>query len=242
MNNNIDLGRGGMFGLGSDDVPAYTEGSNSVMCHSVERDALVVVDVQQDFANPVGSLYVKDAEQVIPVINMLTAEAMRRNVPTFFSRDWHPENTPHFDKWPVHCVAGTPGAGFANGLVVPQSANIVSKGLGLEVTDVDGYSAANGTLIDGSTLAEALRAASINSVTVVGLATDYCVKATAIDLANAGFYVTVVHEAIRAVNIQPNDGRDARRAMQDAGVSIVKILGGVFAPKQAPAPSESQAV
>ncbi|HKX74098.1 MAG TPA: isochorismatase family protein [Acidimicrobiia bacterium] len=185
--------------------------------------ALVVVDVQNDFADPEGSLYVAGGEEVVPVINNEIQNARRAGALIAYTADWHPESTPHFQKdggiWPVHCVAGTWGAEFHPDLVVEGP--VVRKGSNGE----DGYSGF--TMQDPVTmetipteLAEILWDHNIEQIVVVGLATDYCVKATALDGVANGFRVEVPSEAIRAVNLNQGDGERALDEMADAQVSV----------------------
>jgi nicotinamidase/pyrazinamidase len=186
--------------------------------------ALVVVDVQVDFADPDGSLFVAGSADVVPVVNDEAAAASSAGAFVVYTADWHPPRTPHFVTdggiWPVHCVMGTRGAEFHPDLIVDGP--IVRKGANGE----DGYSGF--TMRDPTTretipteLEDLLRARSVRRVVVAGLATDYCVKATALDAARLGFDTTVLADAIRAVDLQPGDGRRAIDEMRAAGVSIV---------------------
>lgn len=185
--------------------------------------ALVVVDVQNDFADPAGSLYVRGAEQVIDAVNAQVSAARTAGAPVVYTQDWHPPDTPHFDKdggvWPVHCVRDTWGAALHPRLTV--AGERVRKGTAGE----DGYSGFHtrdpvaGT--EQSTgLAELLRDRHVERVVVVGLATDYCVKATALDAVAAGFDTTVVRAAVGAVDLEPGDGDRALAAMAAAGVHV----------------------
>lgn len=187
------------------------------------RTALVVVDVQNDFADPDGSLYVRDAESVIDVANAEIEAARAAGALVTYTQDWHPPDTPHFAKdggtWPVHCVAGTWGAELHPRLVVVGES--VRKGTGGE----DGYSGF--TMADPTTretsstgLEELLRAHDITRVVVLGLATDYCVKETALDGVRLGFATTVVLDGIRPVEVEPGDGQKAVDAMAEAGVTL----------------------
>lgn len=187
-----------------------------------DSSALIVVDVQNDFADPVGSLYVEGAEEAIPAINAEIEEAAGRGATVVYTQDWHPEVTPHFQKyggiWPVHCVAGTKGADFHPDLDVIDDAMIIRKGVGGE----DGYSAFN--LRDPDTgevtptgLVERLK--DIDEVAVVGLALDYCVKDTAVDAAGH-FDTTVLANGCRPVNLEPGDGARAVAEMVSAGVTV----------------------
>ena len=187
------------------------------------RTALVVVDVQNDFADPDGSLYVRDADSVIDVANTEIEAARAAGALITYTQDWHPQDTPHFAKdggtWPVHCVAGTWGAELHPRLVVAGQS--VRKGTGGE----DGYSGF--TMADPVTratsstgLEELLRAHEIERVVVVGLATDYCVKETALDAVRLGFSTTVVVDGVRPVEVEPGDGQRAVDAMAEAGVAL----------------------
>jgi len=185
--------------------------------------ALVVVDVQNDFANPRGSLYVHGGEETVPIINTEIAAAELAGAKVFYTQDWHPESTPHFEKdggiWPVHCVMDTWGAEFDPALRVVGA--VVRKGSNGE----DGYSGF--TMRDpltGATkdtnLGEALAAAGVSRLVIVGLATDYCVKATVLDARSRGYPTTVIQNAIRAVDLQPGDGDRAVEEMLAAGALL----------------------
>lgn len=189
------------------------------------KTALIVVDVQNDFADPKGSLYVKGGQEIIPFINEQIAAARTSASPIFYTQDWHPESTPHFEKdggiWPVHCVGGTRGAELHPDLDARPEEPKIRKG----VRGEDGYSGF--TVADPRTgektstdLERMLRETNASRVVVVGLATDYCVKATAIDAADIGFGTNVLKEGIAAVNLQPRDGDKAIEAMRAAGVHV----------------------
>jgi nicotinamidase/pyrazinamidase len=185
--------------------------------------ALVVVDVQNDFADPGGSLYVQDAPAIIGVVNDAVASARAAGASVIYTQDWHPPSTPHFAKdggtWPVHCVAGTWGAELHPERVV--EGDRVRKGTQGE----DGYSGF--TMADPTTretsstgLAELLHERDVSRVVVVGLATDYCVKATALDGVQLGFSTSVLEEAVRPVELEPGDGERALAQMREAGVAV----------------------
>ncbi len=187
------------------------------------RTALVVVDVQNDFADPRGSLYVRGGAEVVEVVNDAVRSAGAAGATVAYTQDWHPADTPHFAKdggvWPVHCVAGTWGAELHPALVVEGER--VRKGTGGE----DGYSGF--TMADPLTratrstgLVELLRQRSVQKVVVAGLATDYCVKATALDAVELGFPTTVLTAAVRPVEIEEGDGERALAEMRDAGVAL----------------------
>jgi nicotinamidase/pyrazinamidase len=174
------------------------------------RDALLVVDVQRDFC-PGGALPVPEGDRIVPVINRLL-ELPWAAVGT---RDWHPPDHCSFRAqggiWPPHCVGGTPGAEFHPDLRHDRLRHVVSKG-----TDA-GKEAYSG--FEGTELASLLRRAGIRRVFVCGLATDYCVKATALDARREGFDVVLVTDAARGVEVNPGD---CARALADMGAAGVK--------------------
>jgi nicotinamidase/pyrazinamidase len=185
--------------------------------------ALIVVDVQNDFADPHGSLYVRGGRTVVRRVNAEVRRALAAGALVVYTQDWHPAVTPHFAKdggvWPVHCVADTWGAEFHPALRV--SGPVVRKGVGGE----DGYSGftvrkPHGGEARPTELAVLLRSANIRRTVVVGLATDYCVRDTAIDAAGLGFETHVLEHAIRAVNLDREDGEHALASMREAGVIV----------------------
>jgi len=191
------------------------------------RAALIVVDVQNDFADPKGSLYVKQAGDILPMVNSEARIAAEAGAFVVYTQDWHPESTPHFQKdggvWPVHCVHDTWGAELHPSLDVIGPT--VKKGSNGE----DGYSGF--TMRDpttGETMPTALegmlRERGIENVVVVGLATDYCVSSTALDAIKLGFRTEVLQDAIASVDLQPGDGERAKSAMLAAGC----VLGYCF--------------
>ena len=190
-----------------------------------QHTALVVVDLQNDFADAAGSLAVVGGEDVIASVNREVHEATEAGALVVATQDWHPESTPHFAKdggvWPVHCVGGTWGAALAPGFELPADAPRVRKGTNGE----DGYSGFTmrdpETAKETSTELEALlRRRGIERVVVAGLATDYCVLATALDAVRLGFSVGLVADGVAAVNLQPDDGDRAMSEMAEAGVVI----------------------
>lgn len=193
------------------------------------RTALIVVDMQNDFADPDGSLSVSGGEFTIPVVNAAAREAILAGAFVAYTQDWHPLRTPHFAPdggiWPVHCVADTWGAALHPALTVPNDAARVRKGVNGE----DGYSGF--TLRDpvsGDTIATALegllRASAVDSVIVCGLATDYCVKATALDAVRLGFETSLLIDAVAAVDLEPGDGARAIEAMEATGVTMWRTV------------------
>jgi nicotinamidase/pyrazinamidase len=182
---------------------------------SDNKKALIVVDVQNDFC-PGGSLAVSEGDQVVAPLNRLMDEFLKRGEPVFKSRDWHPPTTKHFadygGTWPVHCVQNTKGAEFHPQLMDDMHIRVISKGLG----DEDQYSA-----FDGTDLALQLRRLGVEEVWVGGLATDYCVKNTVLDALKEGFRVKAIEDAMRAVNLNPDDGERAIEEMRAAGAEII---------------------
>jgi nicotinamidase/pyrazinamidase len=186
--------------------------------HLEQGDALLVIDMQVDFL-PGGALGVAEGHEVVAPINHLIALYRDANLPVFASRDWHPQDHVSFaaqgGPWPPHCMAGTPGAEFAAELALPDDAVIISKA---DTAAVDAYSAFGGT-----DLSAQLRAKEITRVTVVGLATDYCVLNTVTDALDEGFDTLIVPEAMRAVEVEAGDGRRALDRMVARGAVPVRL-------------------
>jgi nicotinamidase/pyrazinamidase len=181
------------------------------------KDALLIVDVQNDFC-PGGALAVAEGHAVVPLLNQYMERAAAAGIPIFASRDWHPAQTAHFiehgGQWPPHCVQGAPGAEFHPDLRLPEGTVVVSKGM----NPVDeGYSLFEGKLEDGRDALTALRELGVTRVHVGGLATDYCVRATTLDALAARFDVFLLEDAIRAVEVQPGDEERAIKEMREAG-------------------------
>jgi nicotinamidase/pyrazinamidase len=178
-------------------------------------DALLVVDVQKDFL-PGGALAVAHGDGVVAPLNAAIRAFERAGRPIYASRDWHPASHCSFrargGPWPPHCVAGTSGAEFADGLALPPSAVIISKA---DTPDTDAYSA-----FGGSDLAAQLQRRGVRRVVIGGLTTDYCVVNTVLDALAAGFEVVVLADAIRAVDVRPGDGARALEAMRKAGARL----------------------
>jgi nicotinamidase/pyrazinamidase len=175
-------------------------------------EALLVIDVQNDFT-PGGALGVPHGDEVIARINELIASGDFS--PVLATRDWHPPDHGSFapeGPWPVHCVAGTPGAELHPALDRAGIDEIIDKG---QDRGTEGYSA-----FDATGLAELLRADRVDAVTVVGLATDYCVRATALDALREGFAVTVDSAGTRPVDVAPGDGERALEEIRAAGGSV----------------------
>jgi nicotinamidase/pyrazinamidase len=183
---------------------------------SESKRALIVVDVQNDFC-PGGSLAVAHGDEVVAPLNKLMKEFLDRGEPVYKTRDWHPPKTKHFadygGTWPVHCVQHTPGAGFHADLLDDPRVTVISKGFD---ESADGYSG-----FDGTELAQLLRDEGVEEVWVGGLATDYCVKETVLGARREGFKVKALAEAMRPVNVNPEDGRKALEEMSVAGAEII---------------------
>lgn len=193
------------------------------------RRALLVVDVQNDFCSG-GALAVPGGDSVVLPINRLTAAYAAAGAPIFASRDWHPPGSSHFTEgggiWPVHCVAETNGAAFHPELALPPETAVLSKGTAL---DADGYSAFDGTITGGESLKQALDTRTVEHLTVCGLATDYCVRASVLDACRQGLRVSVVSDAIAAVNLHAGDGPQAIKEMRAAGAEFVDADAAVAA-------------
>ena len=187
------------------------------------RTALVVVDVQNDFADPAGSLAVRGGLDVVAAASAEVRAARAAGAPVLYTQDWHPADTPHFAKdggtWPVHCVQDSWGAQLHPGLEV--AGEVVRKGEHGE----DGYSGfsmrdpQSGEVVP-TRLAALLRDAGVEDLVVVGLATDYCVRATALEGREQGWPVTVPWSAVAAVDLAPGDGERTREELLAAGVVI----------------------
>ena len=198
--------------------------------HSHESDrygpqvALIVVDMQNDFADAAGSLFVEGGSGIVGLVNAEIERALESGAAVLYTQDWHPSHTPHFAQdggiWPVHCVADTWGAHLHKDLLVRSP--IVRKGSHGE----DGYSGF--TMRDpksGRTtpteLDATLARGAAARIVVCGLATDYCVKATALDGVGLGYGTAVLVDAVRAVDLAPGDGDRALAEMVAAGVVLV---------------------
>lgn len=189
--------------------PAYTLG---------EGDALIVVDVQNDFL-PGGSLAVPDGDAVLPVINACLARFAERKLPVFATRDWHPADHGSFHAqggpWPPHCIGGTFGAAFPPALALPDGVQLVSKATQAERDAYSGFS--------GTDLAVRLAEEGVRRVFVAGLATDYCVLNTVLDALAAGFEAVLLEDAVRAVDVVPGDGAAALARMAAAGARTARL-------------------
>jgi len=184
-------------------------------------DALIIVDVQNDFL-PGGALGVPDGDAVVPPANATLAVFAGSGLPIFCSRDWHPPDHCSFatrgGPWPQHCVQDTPGAEFSPHLQVPPDTVVISKGTH---HDREEYSAMAGQGPNGETLDTLLKKRGVTRILLGGLATDYCVLNTVRDAAALGYEVYVFFDAIRAVDVTPGDGARAVSEMGELGVTMI---------------------
>ena len=185
------------------------------------KKALLVVDIQNDFC-PGGALGISAGDKIIPVINKYIKIFSQNKLPIFFSRDWHPKKTVHFKKfggdWPVHCVENTKGSNFHPKLKIPPEAIILSKGIDPQE---DSYSAFQARDACGQSLGRLLKIFGVEEIYIAGLATDYCVKYSALDALKNGFKVTVLKDAVKGVNIQPGDSQEALEQITGMGAKEI---------------------
>ena len=199
-------------------------------------NALILVDIQNDFV-PGGALAVSEGDAVVPVANALARSGDFDLVVA--TQDWHPEGHESFAAaheghepgqvidlhgldqvlWPVHCVQGTPGAEFVDALDTEAIDAVFQKGTDPTIDSYSGFYDNGRRKATG--LGEWLRERGVTKVTVVGLATDYCVKFTALDALSEGFATTVVTEACRGVNLSPGDAERALEELREAGAVLV---------------------
>jgi nicotinamidase/pyrazinamidase len=197
--------------------------------------ALILVDLQNDFADPKGALYVDKGEQVVSVANRLTS-SMKFDI-VVATMDWHPSGHGSFAStsgelvgtlgelngrpqiwWPDHCVWNTPGSELHKNLLTGRANLIIRKGMD---RDVDSYSAFFDNDASPIGLSSYLSERDVDEVYIMGLATDYCIKFTALDSIKQCFDTYLIEDGCRAVNINPDDGDKAIREMKDAGVNII---------------------
>ena len=182
------------------------------------NDALLIADIQSDFL-PGGALGISGGGEILPVLSKYIRRFHIRRLPIFLTRDWHPPNHCSFHDqggpWPVHCVAGTPGSLPPTGFEAPASAVIIYKAID---PDQEAYSAFHRTALDRH-----LRALGVRRVFIGGLATDYCVMHTVKDALTLGYAVCLLLDGIKAVNVQPGDGRHAEQDMLRLGAIPVQL-------------------
>lgn len=187
------------------------------------RDALLLVDIQNDFT-PGGALAVPEGDRIVPIANWYARLFERRGLPVIATRDWHPSQTKHFQAWggvwPPHCVQGTKGAEFQPQLSLPDDAVIVSKGMDPEQ---DAYSAFQAETAVGTPLAGELRARGVKRLFIGGLATDYCVLASTLDALEQGFEVFVLEDAVKGIDLNPGDIARAVAEMEERGARTATL-------------------
>ena len=176
------------------------------------QTCLIIVDVQNDFC-PGGTLGAPKGNAIIPVIN----ELMDHFTLIAASKDWHPAQTVHFEKWPVHCVRATAGAAFQPDLNVQKIHEVFLKGTG---NSDDGYSAFEATNMD---LSYWLRKNNVDTVYVCGIATEYCVFSTAMDALQSGFKVNIVTDAVAEIEAEEGDTKKAFEKMEKAGITLISM-------------------
>lgn len=187
------------------------------------KKALLIVDVQNDFC-PGGALAVPEGNTIVPNLNKYIKIFSQKNLPVFASRDWHPKKTRHFKKfggiWPVHCVQNTKGAQFHPGLKLPKETIVLSKGMDPQK---DAYSAFQALDANGMDFSALLKYLGIQALYVGGLATDYCVKSSALDATKFGFKVRLLTDAIKGVDLKPKDSEEAIKEMIRNGVKLITL-------------------
>lgn len=192
------------------------------------KKALLIIDLQMDFCRG-GALAVPGGDEIIPVLNRYIKFFLKKRLPIFASRDWHPKKTSHFRKfggsWPAHCVQNTEGARFHPCLKLPMETTILSKGMNPKK---ESYSAFQGVDSNGVRFIKLLRAAGIEHIFAGGLATDYCVRWSVLDAIRRGFKVSILLDAIKGVDLKPGDSKRAITEMVKRGakgITIKRILG-----------------
>jgi len=188
------------------------------MVRITANDALIIVDVQIDFC-PGGALPVPDGDRIVPAVNEYIEMFRIVGQPVFATRDWHPENHISFKEnggiWPRHCVQNTEGAKFHPDLKLPPDAFIISKG---ERPELEAYSGFQGTLLDSL-----LKERGIKRVFICGLATDYCVRNTAIGALNLGYTTFILSDAIKGVDVNKGDSEKSIETMMRKGAVLLNL-------------------
>jgi nicotinamidase/pyrazinamidase len=208
------------FAPGGNDPPAIARTVSFFIIKIMQpKDALIIVDVQNDFC-PGGTLPVAGGHSIVPILNRYIEKFRLAGFPIFATRDWHPAKTSHFNTsggpWPPHCIQGSKGSQFHPDLKLPPETVIVSAGMG---SDEDGYSGFLGRDDSGAKLSDLLCQRGVERIFVGGLATDYCVKHTVLDGLKEGFEVVLLEDATRGVNLQPKDSERAVEEMIRAGAT-----------------------
>lgn len=187
------------------------------------KKALLIVDLQNDFC-PGGALAVPQGQKIIPAVNRAIRSFHKQGLPVFASRDWHPKQTAHFQRfggrWPAHCVQGTKGAEFHPRLALPQEAILLYKGMD---PAKDSYSVFQAEDAQGMSFPNLLQLMGIRQLYVAGLATDYCVKSTVLDARQQGLGASVLVDAIKGVELTPGDSEAALAEMVGAGAKKVSV-------------------
>ncbi|WP_231908713.1 isochorismatase family protein [Candidatus Nitrospira inopinata] len=182
------------------------------------HDALILVDVQNDFL-PGGPLGVADSGAIVPILSEYVRRFHERGLPIFLTRDWHPRNHCSFQQqggpWPLHCLAGSQGALPPDQFPVPAPAVIIYKGID---PDQDAYSGFQGTALHRH-----LQALDVRRLFIGGLATDYCVLNTVKDALSLGYAVRLLTDAIKAVDVRPDDGERAEQEMIRLGAVPIRL-------------------
>ena len=203
--------------MGSIRIPLKVTNVSAQLLHPKAGDALMIVDVQKDFL-PGGALAVPSGQEVIAPLNRCSGEFERRRLPIFATRDWHPADHCSFRErggpWPAHCVAGSTGAEFAAELSLPPDVRIISKATEAQAEAYSGF--------QGTNLAEQLAGLGCSRLFLGGVATDYCVRETALDARSGGFDVIVLEDAVRAVDVHAGDGERALRELVSKGVRLAR--------------------
>lgn len=187
------------------------------------KKALLVVDMQNDFC-PGGALSVPEGDKIIPKINKYIKIFVKKNLPIFVTRDWHPVRTQHFKDfggaWPVHCIQNNQGAQFHPELKLPKSAILLYKGM--DPTQ-DAYSAFQAENESGVKLPQLLKIMGISELYIGGLATDYCVRFSSRDALKQGLKVKLLTDAIKGVNLKPQDSDKAINEMVKLGAKLISL-------------------
>ncbi len=192
------------------------------------KKALLIVDVQNDFC-PGGALGVPEGDKIVPYINKYIKIFSKKKLPIFATRDWHPIKTKHFKDfggvWPVHCIQNTRGAQFYPKLRLPKETILLYKGI---YPERDGYSAFEAENENGLTFLTLLKRIGVQEIYISGLAIDYCVKFSTSDALKQGFKVKLLMDAVKGVNLRPNDSERAIKEMVKKGAKKItlKDIGG----------------
>ncbi|MFH0827517.1 MAG: nicotinamidase [Candidatus Omnitrophota bacterium] len=187
------------------------------------KKALLIVDVQNDFC-PGGALAVPEGDKIVPNLNRYIKIFLKKKWPVFATADWHPVRTRHFKSfggaWPVHCLANTQGAQFHAKLRLPKDVVLLYKGMDPEK---DSYSAFQAEDLSGMGFEKWLNRMGIREIYVGGLATDYCVKTSVGDALKHGLKVKLLLDAVKGVNLKPNDSEKAVQVMVRKGARKITL-------------------